>query len=282
MQTRRDIIKCGAGLAAIIAAGQAPAAIVRSMMAARNAMSVNKSGQPAEEYWGLCFTAEEAGSTVGMVKYGSPKEITLLSSTDGNTWNVFTVGETTITLANVGDKVWLKAGEGGNANAIGGGNISRNQFSLSGIVSVSGEIQSLINGSELSFTVPIASCFRYLFSGCSSLRSASGLKLSATTLTSLCYSSLFYNCTSLENSPIMPSVQFTSRCFERMFWGCSSLSRIVCEFDGWTGNVTDAFTNWVTDVAPTGTFVCPAALGTNSSITRGTSYCPTGWTVVNT
>ena len=38
MTTRREIIKSGLGLAAIIAAGKAPATIVRSMIGARNAM----------------------------------------------------------------------------------------------------------------------------------------------------------------------------------------------------------------------------------------------------
>ena len=27
---------------------------------------------------------------------------------------------------------------------------------------------------------------------------------------------------------------------------------------------------------------CPTALGTNETITRGVTYCPEGWTVINT
>ena len=43
MTTRREIVtKCGAGLAAIIAAGRAPAAFIRSMLAARNGMMAGK------------------------------------------------------------------------------------------------------------------------------------------------------------------------------------------------------------------------------------------------
>lgn len=44
MRTRRDIVKAGAGLAAIIAAGRAPAALVRSMIAARNALMSGGGG----------------------------------------------------------------------------------------------------------------------------------------------------------------------------------------------------------------------------------------------
>ena len=42
MNTRREIVKAGAGLAAILAAGKAPAALVRSLIAARNAMTAGK------------------------------------------------------------------------------------------------------------------------------------------------------------------------------------------------------------------------------------------------
>ena len=40
--------------------------------------------------------------------------------------------------------------------------------------------------------------------------------------------------------------------------------------------------NMVYGAAATGTFYCPVALGTNETIERGTSRCPTGWTVINT
>jgi len=42
MQTRREIIKSGLGLAGIIAAGKAPAALVRSLIAARSALTGSK------------------------------------------------------------------------------------------------------------------------------------------------------------------------------------------------------------------------------------------------
>ena len=47
MTTRREIItKCGAGLASILAARRAPAALVRSMLAARNGIAVSGGGGP--------------------------------------------------------------------------------------------------------------------------------------------------------------------------------------------------------------------------------------------
>ena len=44
MTTRRDILKSGAGLAAILATGKAPAALVKSMLAARNSIGMKSGG----------------------------------------------------------------------------------------------------------------------------------------------------------------------------------------------------------------------------------------------
>ena len=54
----------------------------------------------------LCFTAEQAGSTVAMKVNGTAnKGQAFETSTNGVAWSVFIPGTTTITLANIGDKV---------------------------------------------------------------------------------------------------------------------------------------------------------------------------------
>ena len=76
----------------------------------------------SEQMWGgeepvptvnaLCFTAEQANSTVRLDKSGSPDAIYLETSTDGSTWTDYSwsggTGDT-LTLANVGDKVYMRA-----------------------------------------------------------------------------------------------------------------------------------------------------------------------------
>ena len=62
----------------------------------------------------LCFTAEEANSTVAMKANGSAPSVSLEYSTDGNTWSPFVVGTTTVTLANIGDKMYVRATSAGN------------------------------------------------------------------------------------------------------------------------------------------------------------------------
>ena len=63
--------------------------------------------EPATPNW-LCFTAEEANSTVDLEKYGSPNDISLETSTDGSNWTDYT-NRPTLTLTNVGDKVYMRA-----------------------------------------------------------------------------------------------------------------------------------------------------------------------------
>jgi hypothetical protein len=65
--------------------------------------------EPEVDY--LCFTAEEANSTVMMTAYGSAPTVYLETSPTGKegNWSDFTVDSTTITLAKVGDKVYFRA-----------------------------------------------------------------------------------------------------------------------------------------------------------------------------
>ena len=74
----------------------------------------------SEQVWGseepvggwLCFTAEEDGSALRLDKVGSPAEIYLETSMDGNTWSDYSwtnKNGDTFTLANISDKVYFRA-----------------------------------------------------------------------------------------------------------------------------------------------------------------------------
>lgn len=145
-------------------------------------------------------------------------------------------------------------------------------------------------------------CYHYMFYGCSSLTIAPTLP--AQTMMGSCYHGMFYGCTSLKTAPELPNSlavncfremfrkctsltsapkirrPATSRaCYASMFTGCSSLNDIVVEFSSFKESNQGL---WLANVAATGTFHCPTALGTQDTITRGVSACPEGWTVVNT
>lgn len=66
------------------------------------------------------------------------------------------------------------------------------------------------------------------------------------------------------------------RTFNSTFYNCSAIQVIEVGWTSWNAN------SWVNGVNGTGTFKCPTALGTNETIQRGASYCPSNFTVINT
>ena len=194
-------------------------------IAARNAMLAGGGSQPSGGYWGLCFTAEQANSTVRISKTGNPTSKTILYSTDAVNWSAYTIG-TDIVLENVGDKVWMKAGEGGNSGSWFASIMVNYRFKMTGLIAASGNLMSIVDGETETFT---AKRFQSLFQGCTSLTTAPALP--ATTLAKDCYLTMFYNCRSLISAPaVLPAetlVAGTSEingCYGQMFYGCTSLT----------------------------------------------------------
>ena len=192
----------------------------------------------------LCFTAKEANSTVSMEARGSAPSVSLEYSTDGNTWSPFVVGSTTVTLANIGDKMWVRATGAGNTR-MGASVSDHNGFNTTGKIAASGNVDTLLdqNGNatltdycysylfsganlttapELPATTLADGCYYYMFYGCTSLTTAP--ELPATTLADNCYSNMFEGCTSLETAPVLPATTLANSCYAHMFNGCTSLT----------------------------------------------------------
>ncbi len=274
-------------------------------IASRISVWADRESPTPSEYWGMYFEAEEDNVVVNMAKSGSPSAVTLESSPDGITWTAFDSegGTTPITLANIGDKVYFRAGTGGNTT-FASSTSSYHKFTLSGLAGAHGNIMSLVDGEdENNLTIPGNYCFSMLFRGCSNLTTPP--ELPATTLTSDCYHGTFWDCTNLASTPALPAKTMQSGCYDTMFYNCSNVQSLdiaattlanlcfswMCYGCSALNRVKVAFTDWDTQNNPTnswlgypsstGTFICPAALGSNSSITRGSNYCPNGWTVEN-
>lgn len=307
MTTRREIVKAGAGLAAIIAARRAPAALIRSMLAARNGLVVSGGAEPptpGPAYWGLCFTAEDPGVVINMTKSGSLPAVTLETSPDGVTWTPFDAdnGTTPVTLSNVGDQVFFRAGASGN-NALSANSSAFRKFTIiNGKAAASGSIMSLLDRANANnTTISSDAAFCCLFIDCTNLTAAPDM--TAEVLSSNCYYRTFQNCSGLSSIPLMSAKSFGNlSCFQMFgyctgltsakvtmqtittgaisgfFSGCSNLSDIEVAFSSFANGQT----RWVRGVAASGTFRCPTALGTDATIQRGQSYCPAGWTVINT
>ena len=174
--------------------------------------------EPATPNW-LCFTAEEAGSTVRMVAEGSAPEVSLEYSTDGNTWSPFVVGTTTVTLANIGDKMYMRATSAGNTG-MGSFYLDDNKFVMTGKISASGNVDTLLDQNGNATITRF--CYKGLFIECTSLTSAP--ELPSTTLARSCYYGMFDGCGSLTTAPELPATTLANECYSNMFYNCSSLT----------------------------------------------------------
>ena len=142
--------------------------------------------EPATVDW-LCFTAEEDGSTVSMIAMGSAPTVSLEYSTDGNTWSPFVVSKegvegTTVTLANIGDKMYMRATSAGNTG-MGASESDYNEFEMTGKIAASGNVNTLLNQNGNA------------------------------TLTNYCYYGLFEYCTSLTTAPALPATTLDGNCY---------------------------------------------------------------------
>ena len=117
-------------------------------------------------------------------------------------------------------------------------------------------------------------CYCDMFGGCTSLTTAP--ELPATTLADYCYQHMFNGCTSLTTAPELPATTLVYCCYDRMFYGCGSLNYIKCLATDI--EATNCTGTWVSDVAPTGTFVKNPNM---SSWETGSNGIPSGWTVEN-
>ena len=229
----------------------------------------------------LCFTAQQANSTISMTRGPEGNEayvpsVSLQTSYDGVTWTPFVVGETMITLTNIGDKVYFAAGTGGNLRMAE--DAAENRFVMTGLIAASGDISSLLdNSASVTDLTGRANCFEGLFYGCTSLTTAP--RLPATTLASHCYFDMFHGCTSLTTAPELPATTLATYCYFDMFRGCTSLTSIAVQFEAFSP--ANATSSWLYQISPysNGTFRCPTALA-NSGFTRNADTVPANWTIV--
>lgn len=165
----------------------------------------------------LNFTANEANSTVSLGKSGT-LDTSYEYSTDNVTWTPYNIGDT-ITLANVGDKVYFR---GDNKDVVFD-RLNYMRFVILGSVVGDGNIMSILDPTMQLDTAP-AYCFTSLFSICHGLTRAP--KLPAINLSPSCYRYMFQNCINLTEAPELPATTLSGNCYQYMFQGCSSLTTV--------------------------------------------------------
>ena len=161
------------------------------------------------------FVAEEPNATMSFM-IGNGTYETSTTGEEGS-WTPYT-SNTTITLTNIGDKVYFRAGsDEGNENCTGSGFIIKNEK-----IAANGNIQSLLDRKMEIMDVP-EGCYDSMFKGCTSLTQAPALP--AETLANYCYIQMFQNCTSLTQAPALPAETLAWSCYVGMFRGCTSLTK---------------------------------------------------------
>ncbi len=166
----------------------------------------------------LCFTAEEAGSTIWFENEGDNNP-NIQYSFDGESWSDWNE-KATITLENTGDKAYVR---GDNSKGFSFNAKKYTHFGMKGNISSSGSVMSLIDPNESSTEIPNSGCFFKLFSDCKSLTQAP--ELPATILKDSCYYLLFEKCENLETAPELPAMTMAKYCYSSMFSGCSNLTK---------------------------------------------------------
>jgi len=205
---------------------------------------------------------------------GSTASNTLSYSKDnGNTW-ISVNNEDTISVSE-GDKVLWK----GTPTPQQGNGIGNFSGDTNTRYSVEGNAMSLLYGDNFKGQISLGDknyVFWNLFKNNTNVISAKNLSLPATTLSNGCYCCMFKYCTSLTIAPELPATILTEGCYSGMFTGCTNLNSITCLATDIS--VSYCTTDWVMDVAASGTFTKSADMG---DWIGGRNGIPSSWNVVD-
>jgi predicted secreted protein len=136
---------------------------------------------------------------------------------------------------------------------------------------------NLTTALELPATTLADHCYDSMFQYCGKLTIAP--KLPATTLANYCYQYMFQYCDSLTTAPALPATTLEYCCYQRMFDGCKKLNYIKMLATDISADY--CLSDWVSDVASTGTFVKNINMTTLPTATSSNGYVgiPSGWTI---
>ena len=166
----------------------------------------------------LTFTAD-AESSVYLQNNGSNNP-NCEYSFNGTDWITMPTTDADKVVIPVGEKIFVR---GNNPSGFSSSGSNYSCFEMTGSISASGSVMSLIDGTGETTTIPSNYCFFYMFNGCSSLTTAP--ELPATTLADSCYDDMFQNCSALTTGPsILPAATLAPYCYGNMFRGCTSLT----------------------------------------------------------
>lgn len=145
---------------------------------------------------------------------------------DGATWTSLASNTNSPTITNGNSVLWKATLTPTSSDGIG-------TFSSTGNFMVAGNPMSLLYGDDFADKGNLSEkeyAFNKLFSGCTKLTSAVGLKLPALTLGVGCYKNMFNSCSSLTSIPELPATTMANSCYYGMFSGCTSLTTVLSNY----------------------------------------------------
>ena len=218
----------------------------------------------------LTFTALES-SAVAIVNNGSSAP-DVQYSFDGTTWQSFVSGKS-VSLA----AFQSMCVRGNNATGFSSSEEDYSSFVMTGAISASGSVMSLIDQTGEATVIPCNACFMNLFNGCNALVSAP--ELPATTLTEKCYYMMFMGCGQLVVAPDLPATELKKECYLGMFFN-TNLQKMTVGFSDWNvaGNATYSLSYNIYDCLQ-GVINCPAGLEIKRNDANGGHYIPSYWLV---
>lgn len=218
---------------------------------ARNA--ILGSGNTSSGRWEFYFEAREANSTVAMSSWTdgthtAPAVTLEYTIDDGANWLPFVANTTTVTLADAGSRVYLRAGAGGNTHFAEMKSdrsvwFSHHSFVIGGSLNVGGKLLSLFNGEDETLDIipaPPSVAGGYACSAACLFRAgvdyggtesasvlvdASALVIPSNLSGSYsAFTSMFNGCTSLTAAPALLATTLATRAYGSMFYNCRALA----------------------------------------------------------
>ena len=194
-----------------------------------------------KEYTVIPFYVEDVSGSQNTLTINGG--VSLEYSTDNNVW--YTWGSNQVTVE-PNSRVYLR----GINNSLEGSKIQ-----CSGAYNVGGDISTLLNekGNMKSLTVDNNGCFKRLFQGVTTIKSAEHLIFPFGTLTEDCCYEMF-DTSSIEIGPTLPALNLIQGCYRYMFWRASNLRQLKAYFITDISGVTSYTGSWLTGVSPSGVF----------------------------
>lgn len=185
----------------------------------------------------VAYKAQYTSTLVGAIEFSSalPFSVSKPMNWDGTTeylvngttWTTWDGSSVSSTPTGTNYVLYLRGT--GNTYFSGSTNSDGMKFVSSGTISISGNIENLLDYQTVAnnqHPSMAERCFQYLFMGCTNLSSVDPDFLSATSLSNYCYYYMFNGCSGLTQLPRLPAASLAQYCYANMFQSCSGLIEI--------------------------------------------------------